>query len=225
MFNRKVRLRIKISFDIVKKYSIEAHMLWNCQHVWPVVIETDSSGFAMGAVLSQVLNDQLHPIAYHSCKMDKAKINNQIHDTEMLMIVSAFKARRCYFDGTTHSISVFTDHNNLEYFTTTNILNRRHGHWTQKLAGYDLKIFYQPGCANGKLVALSRCLLYCPKTGEGTAEENEKQPIHCVLRTDQLVTSEGETGQVTVMKLRGALVVNSSAKLRAIPAVKFNSWG
>jgi hypothetical protein len=55
-------------------------------------------------------------------------------------------------------------------------------------------------------------------------KENEHQPIHRVLRPDQLVTSEEETVQVTAMKLRGEQIAISSAKLRAIPGVKFNSW-
>jgi hypothetical protein len=87
-----------------------------------------------------------------------------------------------------------------------------------------LKIFYRPGSANGKPDALSRRSEYRPKQGGGSAEENENQPIHRVLRPDQLVTSEGETVQVTVMKLRGERIAISSAKLGAIPVVKFNSW-
>jgi hypothetical protein len=39
-----------------------------------------------------------------------------------------------------------------------------------------------------------------------------------------LVTSEGETVQVTAMKLQGEPIAISSAKLTAIPVVKFNSW-
>jgi hypothetical protein len=45
-----------------------------------VVIETDTSNFAIGAVLSPVIDGWQHPIAYHSRKMDKSKINYTIHD-------------------------------------------------------------------------------------------------------------------------------------------------
>jgi hypothetical protein len=61
--------------------------------------------------------------------MDKAKINYEIHDKEMLAIVSAFKEWRRYLEGAAHPISVFTDHKKLEYFTTTKILNRRQACW------------------------------------------------------------------------------------------------
>ena len=98
--------------------------------------------------------------------MDKVEINYEIYDKEMLTIVSAFKEWRRYLEVAAHPISVFTDHKNLEYFTTTKILNRRQAHWAQELAGYDFKIFYQPGSANGKPDALTRRLEYRPKKGE-----------------------------------------------------------
>jgi len=39
-------------------------------------------------------------------------------------------------------VQVFLDHQNLEYFTTTKVLNRRQARWAQELAGIDFKIFY-----------------------------------------------------------------------------------
>jgi hypothetical protein len=124
------------------KYSTEAPILRNFEPVWPVVIETDASNFAIGAVLFEVIDGRLHPIAYHFRKMDKAEIIYEINNKEMLAIVSAFKEWRSYFEGAAHPISVFTDHKNLEYFTTTNILNRRQTCWAQELAGFNFKIFY-----------------------------------------------------------------------------------
>jgi hypothetical protein len=55
-----------------------------------MVIESDASSFAIGAVLSQVIGGLLYPIAYHSRKMDKVEINYEIHVKEMLTIVSVF---------------------------------------------------------------------------------------------------------------------------------------
>jgi hypothetical protein len=57
--------------------------------------------------------------------MDKAEIYYEIHDKEMLVIVSVFKEWRRYLECAAHTISVFTDHKDLQYFTTTKILNRR----------------------------------------------------------------------------------------------------
>jgi hypothetical protein len=84
---------------------------------------------------------------------------------------------------------------------TTKILNRRPAHWAQELGGYDFKRLYQPASANGKPDTLSRRSEYRPERGADSAEENKHQPIHRILKPDQLVTSDRETVQVMAMKL------------------------
>jgi len=143
----------------------------------PVIIETDASDFALGAMLSQRNNEgRLHPVAFHSRKFQPAEINYEIHDKELLAIVDAFKHWRRYCEGATHQVQVFSDHHNLEYFTTTKVLNRRQARWAQELAGIDFKIYYRPGTQNGKPDALSRHSEYCPEKG-GV----ENQPVTTVL--------------------------------------------
>jgi len=89
-----------------------------------VIIETDASDFAIGAILSQRDKEgRLHPVAFHSQKSQPAEINYEIHDKELLAIVDAFKHWRRYREGATNQVQVFSDHQNLEYFTTTKILN------------------------------------------------------------------------------------------------------
>ena len=84
----------------------------------PTVMETDASDFAIGALLSQQVEGRLHPVAFNSRKMDKAEINYEIHDNEMLAVVSAFKEWRRYLEGARFQIIVYTDHKNLEYFNS-----------------------------------------------------------------------------------------------------------
>ena len=117
--------------------------------------------------------------------MDKAKINYEIHDKEMLAVVSAFKEWRRYLEGAWFQIIVYTDHKNLEYFATTKVLNRRQARWAQELTGYDFKIVYRPGTQNGKADALSKRPEYRPLKGGGSAEENENQPIYRLFQTLQ----------------------------------------
>jgi len=63
----------------------------------PVLIETDASDFALGAVLSQRSEEgRLHLVASHSRKFQPAEINYEIHDKELLAIVDAFKYWRRY---------------------------------------------------------------------------------------------------------------------------------
>ena len=89
--------------------------------------------------------------------------------------MDAVKHWRRYYQGATHQVQVLLDHHNLEYFTTTKVLNRRQARWAQELAGIDFKIFYRPRSQNGKPDALSSRWEYHPEKG-GV----ENQPITMV---------------------------------------------
>jgi len=57
-----------------------------------VIIETDASDFAIGAILSQQDEEsRLHPVALHSRKFQPTEINYEIHDKELLAVVATFK--------------------------------------------------------------------------------------------------------------------------------------
>jgi len=51
---------------------------------------------------------------------------------------------------------VYTDHQNLKYFHSTKLLNRRQARWAEILSEFNFKIIYHPGERNGKADALSR---------------------------------------------------------------------
>jgi hypothetical protein len=57
--------------------------------------------------------------------MIATELNYDIYDKEILAIISSFKEWRKYLEGAEHSILVFPNHKNLEYFITTKVLNRR----------------------------------------------------------------------------------------------------
>jgi len=145
------------AFRELKQWFTMAPILAHLDATKPVIIETDVSDFAIGAVLSQRDEEgRLHPVAFHSQKFQPAEINYEIHDKELLAIVDAFKHWCRYCKGATNQVQVFCHHHNLEYFTTTKILNRRQVRWAQELSGIDFHIYYRPGNRNGKPDTLSR---------------------------------------------------------------------
>jgi len=154
------------AFQAFKDQVTKAPILKHFESMHQIVVETDASDYTIGGVLSEVIDGWLHPIAFYSRKMDKANINHDIHDEELLHIVAALKEWRRYLEGAHHQIQIYTDHQNLEYFTTTKILNRWQARWVNELAGYDFKRFYWPGSANGTPDALSGHSEYHPKGGE-----------------------------------------------------------
>ena len=73
-----------------------------------------------------------------------------------MAIVIACQEWRQYIEGAAHTVTVYTNHKNLIYFTTTKELNRRQVRWWEVLSPYDLNIVHRPGRENTRADALSR---------------------------------------------------------------------
>ena len=80
------------AFDKLKEMFTTGPILTHFDDTRPTKLETDASDFALGAVLSQLCEDEKwHPVAFHSRKFLPAEINYDVHDKEMAGIVAAFK--------------------------------------------------------------------------------------------------------------------------------------
>ena len=121
----------------------------------PMRMETDASDLALGACITQEKDGLWHPIAYYSRKFTGPEERYDVHDKELLAIVSALEHWRPYAESCSE-LTIYTDHKNLVYFTTTKVLNRRQVRWSEMLGRYKFKILYTPGKDNGRADALSR---------------------------------------------------------------------
>src|ERR1051325_7910540 len=101
----------------------------------PYFLETDTSGVAMGAVLSQIQSDGYrHPIAFISQSYTAPQRNYDTHGKELLAIITSFKFWRLYLELTKEPIEVLTDHKNLIIWRDSDEpWNRRHARWHQFL--------------------------------------------------------------------------------------------
>jgi hypothetical protein len=66
------------------------------------------------------------PVSFYSRKLSDGEINYAMYDKELLAIVSAFTHWRHHLVGTSCPITVESDHQNLRYFASIQILNQRH---------------------------------------------------------------------------------------------------
>ena len=115
----------------------------------PFRVECDASDFAIGAVLSQQgADNDWHPVAYISHALTATERNYDTHDKELLAIIRAFEDWRHYLEGSPHPVDVFTDHKNLEHFTTARKLNRRQARWALYLTRFDFALYHRPGRHN-----------------------------------------------------------------------------
>jgi len=115
-------------------------------------------------------------VAFHSHKLSPAEQNYDIHNKELLAIVVAFMEWRPYLKGTEKPVTVYMDHQNLQYFLTTKVWTHRQIRWAQKLCAFNFKIVYGPGTKGGKPDALNRRLEYRPEEGATHREQQILQP-------------------------------------------------
>jgi RNase H-like domain found in reverse transcriptase len=55
------------------------------------ILETDTLGYALGAVISQEFDDGIYPIAFHSQSLLPAEKNYDTHNKELTAILFGFK--------------------------------------------------------------------------------------------------------------------------------------
>ena len=80
-------------------------------------LETDTSGYATGVILSQLHNDEKwHPISFMSKSLSPAECNYAIYDKELLVVICGLEEWRHILEGTNHTIEILNNHRNLMYF-------------------------------------------------------------------------------------------------------------
>jgi len=136
----------------------------------PALLETDASDCAIAGILSQKFEDgKVHPVRFVSRKLSPAELNYDVYDKEMLAIVFSLRKNRHYLQGAEHKTTIFSDHQNLTYFKSTVLLNRRQARWAEDLKQYNFQILYRKGSANVKADILSRCPGFTSREGGTTS--------------------------------------------------------
>ncbi|KAH7492803.1 hypothetical protein FOMA001_g2147 [Fusarium oxysporum f. sp. matthiolae] len=155
------------AFVRLKEAFITAPILRPFDWTKDVILETDASDYVSAGVLSQYDDEgRLHPVAFFSKKHTATECNYEIYDKELMAIIRCFEEWRPELEGAPSPIRVITDHKNLEYFTTTKLLNRRQARWSEFLSRFNFQITYRPGKQGVKPDALTRRSEDLPKEGD-----------------------------------------------------------
>lgn len=116
----------------------------------PFTIETDASGFGLGAVLMQ----QGRPLAYLSQTLGVKSAALSIYEKEAMAILLALKKCRHYLVG--HKVIIKSDQKSLKYLSSQRLLEGVQHKLMLKLLEHDYVIEYKKGRENKVADALSR---------------------------------------------------------------------
>jgi transposase InsO family protein len=194
------------AFDKLKEAFITEPNLATFDSERDTVLECDSSGYAVGGVLSQYDDEGvLRPCAYLSKKNNAHECNYEIHDKELLAIVRCLEE----WDAELRSVKSFkviTDHKNLEYFMKPRMLSERQIRWAALLSRFNMEILYRPGKQNVRADALSRREQDLPEDAE---DERLQKRVVQVLKPTSLCYEEASEDEEDL-----ADTVVMSAKVR-----------
>lgn len=160
------------AFEKIKQRISSAPVLAISTDDDPYRVEADSSGRAMGAVLSQCQSSVWKPVAFLSKTLSETERNYEIYDHKLLAIMTALAEWRHHLMGAKQEFEIWTDHQNLQFFRRPQMVNRRQAWWVSELANYHFTLHHKPGKMNLKADLLSRRADH--ETGE---DDNENVTI------------------------------------------------
>ena len=120
----------------------------------PFTIQVDASGLSIGAVLTQVEEDGVHPIVFLSRMLTNAEKNYTVIELECLVVVSAIKTLRAYVDGS--HFEVITDHSALRWLKSLKDPNGRLTRWALEMQQWNFDFLHCKSVLHPVPDALSR---------------------------------------------------------------------
>jgi hypothetical protein len=158
----------------------------------PTFLETDCSGFALGGALIQECDGIRRPVGFYSQKLNKAEINYDIHDKEMLAVVACLKfwAPELKAYG---PFTIWTDYKNLEWFMVKRQLLERQIRWYETLTQFQFTLIYRPGAEAILPDALSR------REQDTLGEDDKLLRFRRFLEPDRAPNWPGSEGGKTVL--------------------------
>jgi hypothetical protein len=148
------------------------------------ILDTDASGKAIGAVLSQNQGNGEKVIAYFSCSLDRSQRQYCVTRRELLAVVKALEHFHPYLYG--REFVLRTDHSSLRWLVSFKFPEGQLARWLQKIQQYDFHVEHRPGKEHLNADALSRrpCLRNscrnCDRmeSKEQVSNEKERCPTH-----------------------------------------------
>ncbi|CAM8968817.1 unnamed protein product [Rhodiola kirilowii] len=144
------------AFNALKKAMTSTPVLALPDFTQSFTVQTDASGSAVGAVLSQ----QGRPIAFFSRILTPQLRTTSVYNQELCAVVQAVLKWRQYLLG--NHFTIVIDHQPLKTLLTQTVQTPEQQRWVSKLLGFDFNVIYTPGKDNIPADALSRLPVAAP---------------------------------------------------------------
>jgi len=139
----------ELAFRKLQRIFTEALILQHFDPTKPIILPTDASGLAIAGSLNQYdVFDVLWPVNFYSRKYSPAKLHHDTYNQELLASVETIKQWRHYLGSANNNVLIWSDHKNLKYFQTSNVLSKRQARWSEILLAYNFVIEHLEGRKN-----------------------------------------------------------------------------
>ena len=177
------------------------------------ILDTDASGYALGAVLSQIQDGTEKVIGYASRSLNKAENNYCVTRRELLAVVFALKHFKPYVFG--RAVTVRTDHGALRWLTNFKDPEGQLARWLETISQYHVTLVHRPGRQHGNADGLSRKCQQCGRDecrdiNQMTAEAEKLGEMTIEIAGSQHITgseSENEESETKISEIE-ELTVN-----------------
>ena len=142
------------AFRLLRQALCSEPILLTPDFTLPLIVHSDASEVGLGAVLSQVQDNEEHPVTYISRKLLPNERNYSTVEKEALAIKWAVDKLRYYLLG--REFTLVTDHAPLKWMATAKDTNARVTRWFLALQDYRFRVDHRPGREHANADALSR---------------------------------------------------------------------
>lgn len=170
-----------------------------------IVIDTDASAYAVGAVLAQIDSEgEEHVVAYYSRCLSGPEKNYCVTRRELLAVLDSLRHWRHYVSGV--DITVRSDHASLTWLRSFKQPEGQLARWLERMAEFNVTLLYRKGSASSNADGLSRrpCIGDCSHCLKKEFKESEVT-VNSML-VDELNWEVEQSKDIDLMKLKDWLI-------------------
>ena len=143
----------QVAFETLKRKLMSTPILALPSMKEPFILYTDASMTDMGAVLSQLQDDQERAICFAPKAFSKAQTRYSATKRELLAVVNLTRHFRHYLLG--RQFKIVTDHSALQWLNNFKDPEALTARWLEKLAAFNYEVGHRPGKSIGNANGLS----------------------------------------------------------------------